>query len=171
MGAILALIPLRTKVIIVAVLVGLVGGISFLTYERFHLINEGVEKEKAAFAAGSAQAEKTAENRITALNTQHYQDVADMENRYEHTIQGIEAAHASDAERLRAYDAYRKAHPVLGGASGGTGATPAGDGSPQSVDDRLESLEQVALGLATAGRGLDAALSLCEEDRDHLKGK
>lgn len=171
MGAILALIPLRTKVIIVAVLLGLVGGISFLTYERFHLINEGVEKEKAAFAAGSAKAEKEAADKITKLTADHYDDIATIEANYEHTIQANDAAHASDAERLRAYDAYRKAHPVLGGAGGGTGATPAGDGGAPTVDDRLESLEQVALGLATAGRGLDAALVLCEEDRDHLKGK
>lgn len=171
MGAILALIPFRTKVIVVAALVALIGGISWLTYEHYHLINEGVEKEKAAFAAGSAKAEKEAEDKITANNTAHFNDVATIEGNYERTIQGIDAAHASDAERLRAYDAYRKAHPVLGGAAGGGGDQAPGDDGPSELERRFASLEQVALGLTTAGGGLDAALALCEDDRDRLKGK
>jgi hypothetical protein len=165
--ALLKLIPLKAW----AIIIGVVALLAFLIWDHYHLINEGVEKEKAAYAAGSAKAEHEAEVKITNLNTQHGNDVADMENRYETTIQADDAAHASDAARLREYDAYRKAHPVLGGPAAGGGTGTAGEGSADSVDDRFGQLEQVALGLANAGRDLNAALTLCQDDRNKLTGK
>jgi hypothetical protein len=79
--------------------------------------------------------------------------------------------HDSDAQRLREYDAYRRAHPAVASAQTGSGAGSSGGSGTIEDDGRFASLEQVALQLATAGREVSAALSACMADRNALTGK
>ncbi len=79
--------------------------------------------------------------------------------------------HDSDAQRLREYDTYRRAHPVVASTQAGSGTGGAGTSSASEDEGRFASLEQVALQLATAGREVTSVLTACMVDRDALTGK
>jgi len=167
MLALFSLIPFKDWVysgVIVAL-------IAFGVYERNHLIDEGEQRETAAVQAASEKAEAAAEAKIVNLNVQHAAEVASVKGALNVQLQTVSAQHDADAQRLREYDAYRAAHPAMASAQARSGTANAGAAGGVGDDDRLSSLEQVALGLATAGARVNAALTACMADRDGLDGK
>lgn len=149
----------------------LLGVIVFGFYERWHLITEGEERQALAAKGASEKAEAAAAAKIINLNMQHAVDLAKVKLTYENQLKADAVQSASDADRLREYDAYRRSHQAVASPAGGSGATPAGGGSSRADDDRFSQLEIVALGLATAGAVTNTALSACMTERDSLTGK
>lgn len=130
----------------------------------FYFYHKGRSSELATLEAQSAKLLQAADNKIAALNTSYATAVRTITETKDAQIQLILDARASDLKRLGVLDAYRKAHPVLGGAPG---PAPQPAGGPGSI----ERLEFVASGLASALRSDDASLIACYAERDALTGK
>jgi len=130
----------------------------------FYFYHKGKTTELSALKASSAKVLQAANDRIAALNTSYSTAVKAITETKDAQLAQADAAHAADLDRIRVLDAYRKAHPVLGGAPG---APASGAYRPSSI----ESLEQLAADLASALRTDDAALFACYADRDALTGK
>lgn len=167
MLALLSLIPARdwlyTAIIVFLVMLGI--------YERNHLINEGKAHELAQIQTASRRVETEAEKNIAALTNAHIDDVTKVKATYEKQLSDLNAQHDSDAQRLREYDAYRRAHQVVDSAPARLAAAQPGASGPSADEQRYESLEDVALKLATAGANVSAALTACVNDRQSLTGK
>lgn len=130
---------------------------------------KGAATVTAAVKAATDKAQAAAAVAITKLNTNHANDVAQIEDHYENTIRDNDAAHAADLQRLRDR-AARSSHTngVLEGSPGGEATSQAGAGSSESLGSVPA---EYALELADAVRADDAALDKCYADRDSLTGK
>lgn len=140
-------------------------------YERNHLIDEGEHKAELAEVHAADKANAAAEKRVAKLDADYKSQLTELKSTHEKELATITAQHDSDAQRLRDYDAYRTAHNGIPSQAGGPGTETAGAGSPVSDEQRYESLELVALQLATAGKTVSSALTACMADRDALTGK
>lgn len=167
MPALLALIPLRDW-LWAGLLIALIG---LGVYERNHLIDEGEQRKAAAINVASQKAAKEADAKIEKLNADHGGEVRAIQENFNAKHAHDLTVHASDAERLRQYDAYRRANQTVGGAASRPGIDEGGTGRDSGGIDRFSSLEQVALSLAGAGRETVTALRACMADRDALTGK
>lgn len=161
------IISIRDYIYFTLLLILIVFGI----YEYNHLIDEGIARETAAYTLAGQRAEAAAEAKIVNLNIQHAADAVKVKADYEAQHEADVAQSATDADRLREYDIYRKAHPVVGCAAPGTGAATGPVASDNSDDQRLRDVEQLALELAAAGRVTLASLNSCLADRHLLTGK
>lgn len=149
----------------------LVLALVFGAYEYDHLIDEGINREKAAYALAAQRTEAAAEAKIVNLNVQNAADVAKVKSQYAAQHEADVAQSAADAIRLREYDVYRQAHPSVGCAASGPGAASATAGCGSVDEQRIERLELVANELATAGRQTRDALNSCLANRSLLTGK
>jgi hypothetical protein len=167
MLALLKLVPLKDWIYL-SLIVALLGGfVSYTIHERdigkahelavLKKSSDELQAKAAAHVAQVAKAYSTASiSNLETLNAQ---------------LKTASDQHDSDAQRLREYDAYRRAHPAVASAQTGSGTGGQGGSGANQDDGQLSSLEQVALGLATAGREVNAALGACMADRNALTGK
>lgn len=160
---------LQAKLIAAALLLLVLAG-AFGTY-TYHERHVGAEAKVEQLKMSSAKLIQKADEHIAALNSTHAAAVAAILETAHAQHETDLLQHTSDADRLREYDAYRRSHPAVASASSGPGNQSAGSVSVVTDDDRLTSLEQVALGLATAGRDSQSALKSCTVERDSLTGK
>jgi hypothetical protein len=140
-------------------------------YERAHLIHEGEAHELASLQRSSAKLQAAADANVTKLTAEHAAEVAAIRSQLDEQQQTNDALAAADAQRLREYDAYRRAHEAVGGAAPGPVPGDSGTESAPGGDDRYGSLGAVAVELAAAARDAQSALSACVADRDSLTGK
>jgi hypothetical protein len=167
MGALFALIPGKDLVygaLIVALL-------AFGIYERHHLIAEGEQHELAALKLSSGRLQAAAQKQVAATAADYANTLSTVKENLDAQIKTASAQHDSDARRLRDFDAYRSQHPALASAPAGQGPVGQGSSSPSSNEHELASLEQVASGLADAGREVSIALTACVNERAALTGK
>jgi hypothetical protein len=160
-------VPLRDYIYAAAIIILLIAFGWYTVHER----DVGQAKEIAALRASSDKLLANANKTIATLTAQHAAEVAQVKENLNAQIQAANAQHDSDLQRLRAYDAYRHSHPALPGAVAGPAASTANASGSGSLDERLTSLELVALQLAAAGREVDASLTACLADRNALTGK
>lgn len=152
--------------------------VALVTFYNVHV--DGLEKSyaaakvaavDAAYKKGSAEATAAAAAEIARKDKAHQVEITAIKDTYENRIKQNDAAHASDAQRLRqlaAAESEHRANGVL--ASAGGAGTPADSGDADA--DGLGSLPaRFGLALADALRQDDAALSACYADRDSLTGK
>lgn len=161
------LVPIRDWIYL-GVFVALVAG---FFYYRHSLIVEGEHTEAAAVQVASNKAVAAATIQVAKLTADHEKAVTKIKEDSDAQLKTASTQHDSDAQRLREYDAYRRAHPAVQSIASGSGDQAAGNGGAVSDDARLSSLEQVGLGLATAVNTGRAALSACMAERDDLNGK
>lgn len=167
MTALLALLPARDY-FYAALIIAL---IAFGVYERNHLIDEGITHETAAVTAASAKAEAAADAKIKVLTAQHEKTVEAIEEDYAQHEQANIAQRSADADRLREYDAYRRAHGSVASAASGPAATIQAASDASGGDEILERLESISVDLAASLRDEAVALSSCMVERDALTGK
>ena len=148
-----------------AALLILVAGFGWYTVHERDL---GKARELAILQESSQKLQAAADAHVAALVAQHDHEVASLKGTYENQRIIDSAQRISDAQRLHNYDAYRSAGTPVPGASGGPGNPPVSAGSSSADVVRFERLEQVALGLAAAGRAVSASLTECEVERDSL---
>lgn len=168
MGVILEkLVPFRDWIYLGAFLLFCAGAL----YVHHHIVVTTQARDKADMLAQSDKLEKAAEAAIAQLTTQHAADTAKILGDLHVQQQTNRALAATDTERLRQFNAYRRAHPAL--ASAASGPQPASSGAigPAEIGGLFDSLEQVAVQLADANRDASAALKGCMADRDSLTGK
>ena len=134
-----------------------------------HIYHAGEAHEIAALKVQSAKLVAQAAAQVAATQNVYETQLTKEKSAYENNLQVANAQLASDAQRLRDYDAYRRAHPDVGSA--GQPPANAGAGSPSGSDSILERLEQVAVRLAAATRDTANALSACVAERSTLTGK
>lgn len=134
-----------------------------------HIYHAGEAHEIAALKVQSAKLVAQAAAQVAATQSAYETQLATEKSVYDQSSQAAATQLAADAQRLRDYDAYRRAHPDVGSA--GQPAASAGAGSPSGSDSILERLEQVAVRLAAATRDTANALSACVAERSTLTGK
>lgn len=160
---------LQAKLIAGALLLLVLAG-AFGTY-TYHERHVGAEAKVEQLKMSSAKLIQKADEQIAANNSTHAAVVAAIKETADAQHQIDTARNASDADRLREYDAYRRLHPAVGSPASGQGNPSAGGSGVVGDGDRLTSLEQVALDLAVAGRSSLSALKSCTVERDSLTGK
>lgn len=163
----LALIPTKDWIYLSLIIAVLIGFGSYTIHER----HVGAAKEVAALEKSSKKLQDAAVKKVAALTTEHATQVATIIGVIDNERKANAAKSASDAERLREYDAYRRAHSAVDRPASGPGDQGGGDGSAPTVDNLLSSLEQVGLQLATANRLAKTALTSCMIERESLTGK
>lgn len=163
----LALIPTKDY-IYAAIIVALLAGFGWYTIHERHI---GAAKEVAALKVSSDELNRKADAKIVKLNTEHATQVATIIGVIDNERKANVSAAASDADRLREYDAYRRSHPAVGSPASGPKNQSDGSGSADRNADRSFELEQDALNLADAGRSVLTALKSCMIERDSLTGK
>ena len=134
-----------------------------------HIYHAGENHEIAALKVQSAKLVAQAAAQVAATQNIYETQLVMEKSAYDQSSQAAAAQLAADAQRLRDYDAYRRAHPDVGSA--GQPAASAGTGSPSGSDSILERLEQVAVQLAAATRDTSNALNACIAERSTLTGK
>ncbi len=167
MTALLKLVPLKDWVYLSLILVLMGGFVSYTIHER-HL---GAAHEIAALKKSSDELQAKAAAHVAAVAKSYSTASTSNLETLNAQLKIASAQHDSDAQRLREYDAYRRAHSTVASAQAGSGVGGQGAGSSSEDDGRFSSLEQVALGLATAGREVNSVLSACMSDRNALTGK
>ena len=167
MPALLSLIP--GKDWFYAALIALL--LSLGLYERHHLLTEGAQRQEAVVQAASAKVQADAAKQTAAVAAAYAGTVTGLQETIDAQTQAAALQHNTDSQRLRDYDAYRRAHPALGSPTGGLPAAGEGSESAAGADASLGSLEQVALGLAGAAANARDALNVCMADRAALVGK
>lgn len=136
-----------------------------------HVYHAGERHEVAALAAQSAKLVAQAQAQLEAQQADYNKQLGTLQERLNATIQADTAQHTLDAQRLRDFDAYRRAHPDVPSPSGGQGAGGNGAGGAQPGGDVFERLGSVALELADAVRAEARALNACVAERNALTGK
>jgi hypothetical protein len=154
------LIPPKDMVI-GALVIGLLI-LSWHFYDKYEDAVKYASTVKAESIVALAEANKT----IADNNTAHAATIAQVKKVYDLSQQIALAQHNSDANRLRQFDSYRQANPVLD-------STPSSINQPGAAEwyAALVRLEPVALNLANALRQDDDLLSACRTERDSLTGK
>jgi|GEM_PF-6674079 len=167
MPALLAMLSVRDYVLgaIIALLIS--GGV----YEYHHLIDVGEARKLQQIKETSDKAEAAADAKVAAPTAQHANELTALKETYEKQHANDLAQSASDAERLREYDAYRSSHKVLPSAAGGkpNAAVPAAVYT--DLDERITRLEVVSSELASSLRSTVDSLRECMTERDSLTGK
>jgi hypothetical protein len=167
MSALLALIPLKDWIYL-SLIAALLGGFAAYT---IHERNLGAAHEVATLKKSSDELQaKAAAHVAQVAKAYSTASTVNLEN-LNAQLKAASDQHDSDAQRLREYDAYRRAHPAVASAQTGSGIGVSGGSGTSEDDGRFASLEQVALQLATAGREVNSSLSACMADRDALTGK
>jgi len=166
-SALLALVPIKDWVY-VGVIVALLTAFGIYTVHERH---EGEAHEIAALKKSSDALQAKEAAHVIAVAKAYADSANANEEKLNAQLQAAADQHNSDADRLREYDAYRRTHKDVGSPQTGSGTDGAGNQSTSGYEDQLASLEQVALGLATAGREMNAALTACMADRNSLVGK
>ena len=130
---------------------------------------EAVAHETAALKASSDALVKKEAAHVAEVAKNYAASAAATTETLNEQIQAANAQHTSDADRLREYDAYRRAHPAV--ASTGKPADGSGTSGTGQGEDFVGELGQAGVSLADALRGTTEALSACMADRNSLTGK
>lgn len=167
MPAILSLVPLKDW-IYGGIIVALLAGFGVYTVHERHL---GAAHEVAALQKSSAALQAKAQEHIIEVAKAYTDSFNANEEKLNAQLQAASDQHDSDAQRLRDYDAYRSAHSAVARAANAPATPVSGASGTDDLEQRIASLEQVALSLADADRQIEAALAACIRDRDSLTGK
>ena len=157
-------ISVPTWVMELAVGLALLGG--GILYFEHRGAREELGKLQVSSAALVAKAEKT----IRAETEKHAADNAA-------NLEKLDAANRDNAalgsaldQRVRDFDAYRRAHPDVPRPAGGPAAPVGGECGAQSCSDLAVQLAERGNDLARSVADLTAALQAAERDRDSLTG-
>lgn len=153
------------KWVVEAVLIGLLA-LSAVLY----LEHRGATHELAKLQRSSAALIAKADAQITAETTKHNADVAANQEKLDAALAANSYLQSRLAQRVRDFDAYRRAHPDLPRPSPAPAARTGGDAGAVDFGALAEGLAQRGDELADAVGQLRAALQGCERDRDSLTG-
>lgn len=156
--------------VIAGVALLLILGVGFTAY-TFYERHKGAATELVKLKSSSDALLKTANAKIAILTADHAKQVAAIIGVIDNERKANAAQSASDSDRLREYDAYRRQHPAVASTGGGPKDQGSGDGVAIGDDAILSSLEQVAGKLADSARTGETALNACMAERDGLTGK
>lgn len=136
-----------------------------------HIYHAGENHEIAAMQAQSAKLVAQAQAQVAATQANYQSQITTLQEK-SNAQQKIAAAQSgADAQLVRNYDAYRRAHPDVGSPAGAAGASSPGADGADGTDTILNRLEQVALELTAAARDAGNALGACVSERNTLTGK
>lgn len=140
-------------------------------YYRHSLIVEGKDKEIAVLKASSDKLLAATAKQIAQNEADYLKAVDTILGIHNDQVKALSDQHDVDVVRLRQLDADRGKYAALASAAAARGNCS----QYQEINGRLESsianLEQVALGLRTAGDELNASLAEVSAERDQLAGK
>jgi hypothetical protein len=165
--AFLKLIPLKDYLWAAAVA-------ALLSY-HFYTVHEAKvhasAHELAVLKDSSDKLVKANEEKLAAITQQHTADLTAEKVQHAKDIASADANSRDSAQRLRDADAYRRANEKLARASAGPGSCSQYEEINRRLELSLSSLEQVALGLSSAGNELRASLDEVNAERSALTGK
>lgn len=160
---------LEAKVLAVIAVLAMLGA-AFGAY-TIHERNVQHAKDIAAVKESSDKVIAAATAHVADLNTHHAAEVAAITETFNAQHKVDLAQSASDAVRLRQFDALRRQSAGVRGAASGPANQATGNGGAVGNDALFSSLEQVAGQLAGSVRDGATALNACMADRDKLTGK
>ena len=150
------------EVILGALLLG--GGILYFEHR-------GAQHELAKLQVSSAKLIAKANEAIATETKQHAADVAANKGKLDEALAVAAGAAADRDQRVREFDAYRKAHSGLPRPAGGPVAASDGECGARSCGDLASELAVRGDELARSVGELSAALQSAQRDRDSVTGE
>lgn len=172
-GMISAILKLFGFAVVPAWVTWLVEGtaiVALCTSGVLYLEHRGAAKDLAKLQKSSTALIAKANATIATETAQHERDNAANLEKLTSANAAYAALDNALAERLREFDAYRRAHPSVARSGGGPVATSAGECGALSCGDLASQLAKAGNELAGAAGRLSAALEACQRDRDSLTG-
>jgi hypothetical protein len=163
------LATLEAKLIAGALLLTIITG-SFLAY-TYHERSIGSEKELAALKKSSAELIAKDDAEIAELTAKYDKVTADLLEKTDEADKANTARAASDADRLRQFNAYRSQLAKLQGAASPAKAPSGGTSSPNQSEDFIGELGLAGVALADSLRDTVTALNACMEDRTNASSQ
>lgn len=145
-------------------ILALVGAV-ILHYEHVGAADE-LGKLKTSSTALIAKATKD----IQAQTAAHAADVKANQEKTDAALAANTALQSDLDQRVRDFDAYRRAHPDVPSTTGGPVAASGGECGTQDCGSLASQLAKAGNELATSAGALDATLASCQRDRDSLTG-
>jgi len=132
--------------------------------------HKGATHELAKLQVSSTKLLASANATIKQETDKHAQDVANNQSMLATELAANDALRGQLDQRLRDFDAYRRAHPNVPRPAPGPTAPVAGECGARSCGDVVEELAMRGDQLAADAADVSAALRSCQRDRDALTG-
>lgn len=145
-------------------------GLLLLSCTVLYLEHRGAAKVMAKLEKSSDQVKQDAKDEIDRNNRNH---AAEVKTNVDTTKAAVGAANALSAAldlSVRNFDAYRRAHPAVASAGGGSAATGLGECGAQSCGDLASAALQDGDQLTGSNAELSGVLQGCQRERDALTG-
>ena len=149
-------------------LLAAIGG--WMSYERFHLIDEGEAREQAKLLKSSQELLAKAQKSIADQAKQHAADVAANQVKLDAQLKANTALSDTLDQRVRAFNTYRSQHPDVPRTVSGSGTTGQGECGTLSCGDLASLALQDSDELARSLREVVTLLRSSQRDRDSLTG-
>ena len=135
-----------------------------------YLEHRGATHELQKLEVSSAKLLTSTKQQIAAEVKAHAADVAANQEKLNEALDSNAALQSQLDQRVRDFDAYRRAHAPVARAPSQPAAAASGECGAQSCGDLAERLAERGNELATSIGELRAGLQACERDRDSLTG-
>ena len=136
----------------------------------FGLEHRGKVEELAKLKASSAALVAKANAEIAKTNSAHAAEVAANQEKLNAATAANNALADQLDQRVRDFDAYRRAHPAVASAPGVPGPARSGECGAYECGDLAVRLASTGDELARSNGLLVASLQACQQDRDSLTG-
>lgn len=141
-----------------------------ITAVILHFKHEGAKEIIAKLQTSSAQLVAKANTDIAREVSQHQADVKANQEKTDAALAANTALQSDLDQRVRDFDAYRRAHPNVPRAASGSVAALGGECGALSCGDLASALAAAGNELADSQGQLTASLQSCQRDRDSLTG-
>lgn len=148
----------------------ILAGAAIVTIFALHFEHKGATTELAKLQVSSTKLIAQAQKDIQAETAKHAADVKANQEKTNAALAANAALQSSLSQRVRDFDAYRRAHPDVPRPAGGFSAAQPGECGASSCGDLAVQLATAGDELAGSSGKLAVALQSCQRDRDSLTG-
>jgi hypothetical protein len=136
-----------------------------------HFEHKGAREELAKLQKSSAALVAKADADIAKETAAHVADVKANQEKTDAALAANTALQSALDQRVRDFDAYRRAHPDVPRSASGPGPASGGECGATSCGDLASQLAKAGDELAGSAGALSATLQSCQRDRDSLTGE
>ena len=150
--------------------VEIVAVVALLGSGALYFEHKGKEIEIDYLKAESQELIKSAEGQIKSINERHAAEVAANQEKLNAATAANNALADQLDQRVRDFDAYRRAHPAVASTPGVAGPARSGECGAFDCGELAVRLASTGDELARSNGLLVASLQSCQRDRDSLTG-
>lgn len=136
-----------------------------------YLEHRGAARELAKLQVSSARVIAQAKDQIKADTASYAAAQSINQGKLNAALSANTALQSNLTQRVRDFDAYRRAHPDVESSGGVTVTAPSRECGARSCGELAQELAARGTELAGAAGAASAALQACQRDRDALTGK